>query len=783
MKMRKSAAMVPALAALALIAFAVPLAHAEPITFEQAAQAAIPEYGSSVFAGEDWLEVKGADRVFAVGEDARGYLDDYFQVLSGSAATVKITGLPPGVKFDAQKQIFTGAPTKRGVYYVTCSAQNKNGYSHSFISVWNVGNASNGDYDEIGIDWEGLENFETYQPIAWQTGEKVSFSLLYAFTGDDLYPASVSGLPPTLSAPKCPANAVCGYPPGTYYGTLTKAGKYKVTVTAKPWGGNVQRKAVKTIIVQDSGCRYLNVVSPNRSRGTATGSKVYAIGAKASISAKAASGYYFAGWYRDAEFQEPLENTASGDWRKASDSILVTADLAETGIYARFVSRGEDNISIDCDDTWNVGTGWYDSFDVDVQSESLPTVTVKGLPSGVTWNKNSFVLESNPSKLKPGTTVATITAKNLSGQTDTKTVRIVVPNLQSWVFSGLDYSSDAYSLTLGVSDACAIWLLFDYDTDYKVTASGLPPGLKLETYDGTAYIRGTPTKAGTYTVTLTAKSGSRAEKATFTINIDPLPEYAVGTFNGVLKDETSGEIVGSFTFTAAATGKQSVKVVTALGTMSLSASAWNCYDDAGRPIAYFYKDSKNEYFSFSLTPQDDANWNCEHQLEGSLTWTKSSADGESNIEAAIDFAQRNPFGKTGSAYDYPSAVRVAESLASEYRSTKMVILWDSDLDAYRLECADCVVPGYDDGTATLKMNKNGTATISGKLYNLYSFTATSTLIFDTSCGAYDSYLLGEHCHAVFTPVVKMKVCAHAISGDKCFTENELVPIHWRPLDE
>ena len=27
------------------------------------------------------------------------------------------------------------------------------------------------------------------------------------------------------------------------------------------------------------------------------------------------------------------------------------------------------------------------------------------------------------------------------------------------------------------------------------------------------------------------------------------------------------------------------------------------------------------------------------------------------------------------------------------------------------------------------------------------------------------------------------VCAHAISGDKCFTENELVPLHWRPLDE
>ena len=161
----------------------------------------------------DWLVVKGADRAIAVGEDVYAPLADYFQVSSGSDATVKVAGLPTGVKYDTRIQTFSGAPPKRGVYYVTCSVKNQNGYSHSLISVWNVGNASNGDYDEIGIDWENLENWETYSPIEWRTGEKVGFSLLYAFDNDDLYPASVSGLPPTLSVPKCPANAACGYPP------------------------------------------------------------------------------------------------------------------------------------------------------------------------------------------------------------------------------------------------------------------------------------------------------------------------------------------------------------------------------------------------------------------------------------------------------------------------------------------------------------------------------------------------------------------------------------------
>jgi PKD repeat protein len=351
------------------------------------------------------------------------------------------------------------------------------------------------------------------------------------------------------------------------------------------------------------------------------------------------------------------------------------------------------------------------------------------------------------------------------------------------VFDGLDYSDSAYRLMVGVSDLCVPgWVSFDYDTDYKVTASGLPPGLKLSMSGGYAHILGTPTKAGTYTVTLTAKRGNAVEKATFTINIDPLPGYAIGTFNGVLRDEMSGEIAGSFTFTAAATGRLSVKVVTELGTMSLSSSAWNCYDAENRPMAYFSKYSKNEDFSFTLTPWEGEVWNCELQLVGSLSWRKSSAGGESLIEAVIDTAQRNPFGKTGGVYDHPSAVKVAESLASEYKSTEMAILWDYELNAYRLECATCVLPGFSDGTATLRMNKNGTATVSGKLYGRYSFSAASVLTFDTECVIYDSHLFGEHFYAVFTPVVKMNECALSIVSGKCLTTNELVPILWFPLE-
>ena len=720
-----------------------------------------------IAARDDWLSVDGSDREFYVGEsiDYKN-LDYFFEVDSGSAPTISISGLPSGVKYDSKLQRFTGAPAKRGVYYVTCSVKNGNGYAQTCIAVWNVGGASNGDYDDIGLfnDWQGdfLDELTT--------GEYVIFC--------ELPKMSVTGLPPGLKFPDSGCvNGRCVTCIGEYLaGTPTKSGAYTVTFTASA----TRRKTVKTIIVRDAGSTWVDVVSPSSWRGSVTGSGVYKYGSTVKLSAKPAKGYYFVGWFSDANFEDPV----NGDYQKANDSLLLDVD-ASTSVYARFISKDEDRLELGFDDVWNVDTRYsYDDFSLYVESETAVTLTAKGLPSGVKLVKSygeHWLEVQDVSKLKPGTSVVSLTAKTATGLTRTATLRIVVPNLQSWVFDGLDYSDNAYNLTVGVSDACVpSWFSFGYDEDYKVTASGLPSGMKYVAQDGYVMFGGTPSKAGTYTVTLTAKRGTLTEKATFTINVDPLPEYAVGTFNGVLKDEDDA-IVGTFVLTVAENGKQSVKVVTDLGTMSLSAPAWNCYDDNGNPMAFFYKSSKNEYFSFSLTTSDGVGWNCEHQLEGSLTWSKSSTGGESEIEASVYAAQRNPFGKTGGVYDHPAAVNVAESLASEYKSENMVVFWDSELGGYKLECADCVyLPYGSDGTATLKMNKNGTATISGKMFGS-SFSATATLLFDTNCGYHESTLFGEHCHAVFAPVVKMKVCPHSTSTGSCTTVNQLVPILWKPL--
>ena len=713
-------------------------------------------------ASDDWLWVDGSDRDFEVGEfvSEGEFQGELFSVDSGSAPTIKISGLPAGVKYDAATQTISGRVVKRGVYYVTCSAQNGNGYKMSSTAVWNVGNAPNGDYDGIGLEYwfdvEELENLQVGVPVDMCTNMK-----------------SVSGLPTGLKfvSQNC-RDGVCTACGGFVRGAPTKAGAFKITFTDHDGA-----KAVKTVVVRDGTPGYLDVaVGGDGWRGTATGSGVYSAGATVKLSAKPSGGYLFAGWYDDEEFESPFYGLA--DWRKANGSFVFSEDIPSRTLYARFIAKYEDYISIDGDDSWNVNDSY--SYEYYVDSETLPTETVKGLPAGVKWDKEGrFFYVDDSLKLKPGTTVATITAKNLSGQTDTKQVRIVVPNLQSWVFDGLDYSDNAYNRYVGVSDVCEMWCYFTYDESYKVTASGLPPGLKLDASDGSACVWGTPSKAGTYTVTLTAKRGSYTEKATFTINVGLVPDHAIGTYNGILKDD-GGEIVGTFTFTAAANGKLSAKVNTAAGSLSLSSPAWECYDENG-PTAYFSKKSSNEDVSFSLRFADGIAWNCDGQMEGEFYWEKYGRNGAVSIEAGVGEAQRSPFAKPLGEGSWEAAY-VAENIYSEYSTRNMAVIWDDDLAAYRIECVYCVVPGREEGFATLKMGRNGTATLSGSLNFTSTFSASATLFFDTACGEYDD-LYGEHCYAVFAPVVKVRECGINSSGRVSCTmsqEGTLIPIYWFP---
>ena len=107
----------------------------------------------------------------------------------------------------------------------------------------------------------------------------------------------------------------------------------------------------------------------------------------------------------------------------------------------------------------------------------------------------------------------------------------------------------------------------------KTTIKGLPSGMKYDAASG--QIIGAPTKAGIYTITVTITGPNKASATqTFTMIVDALPDAAAGTFNGYLQD-SDGRVSGTFTITAAKTGKITAKVVTPAGTQSFSAKSWD----------------------------------------------------------------------------------------------------------------------------------------------------------------------------------------------------------------
>lgn len=622
------------------------------------------------------------------------YDDDVFYVESGSDWTISVSGLPTGLKFDAKTRRITGNATRRGVYYSTFSAKNDNGYKHTAILKWNVGNAYENEYDNIGWIFETLEYAEA------EYGFEVGRFLSTCFNANL---KSVTGLPPGL---KFNAGSLCSGGSCTacsdfISGTPTKAGKYTLTFTDE-YGG----KAVKNIIVRDSGSRYFSVGTCYGQSycGTVTKSGVYDGGKKVSISATPKSGYYFAGWYCDPYGETPFYYGDSGDYRSARDSFVMGSDIGEDRVYARFVSKYEDSyIDIDCASEWNVctecGSDW---FWIDVESESKPTLTAKGLPSGVKLTKWGELEIADTSKLKPGTSEVTLTAKNLSGAVATRRILIRVPNLRSWVFDDIDYEG-VYTYTAGISDACSAPVPFYFESGWKVTASGVPSGMKLQVNNeyGLAYLSGTPTKAGVYTVTLTAKQGTLTEKATFTIEILPFPESVVGTYGGVFGYDLEfaeryedlycvSEVEGTFTITVAKGGKISAKFMSNGKTVSLS--GYSC-DWNGERLYVALRDSRGNMCDLEISPAEQLGG---YQISGMFT---------------SDYHDWSVLGQVNRAKTDSLMKQAVERLS------KIGRIQGVPHDSY-IDCPDC---GDYGGTPalTFTVSADGTVKSSGKIEGRY----------------------------------------------------------------
>ena len=409
-----------------------------------------------------------------------------------------------------------------------------------------------------------------------------------AARGGSLVAVKVTGLPAGLKFTAKPLTVkatktapAASYPAKTVYGTPTRSGVYTVAATATT-AGRATAATNWPVVVRGPGERVVRTAC-DAAHGKVSGAGVYAKGKKATLKATAGKGWVFAGWEL-----EGADLPAGADAR--APSLALAVGESDVTARARFVPAGEDGtlaLLVDGAEVPEDGSARFRDagagFALEAVSASLPKVALSGLPPGLKYDAKAGRIAGRGTK--PG--LYTVTAK-LSNATVrravARTFRIEVPNLRdvdALLRDGLaNAPGEAYRAYVGVRPACLPSLVpADPAHAKSLKVSGLPAGLKFDAKAvaaGEAALAGVPSKAGAYTVSV-AVAG---KTSTFTLEVLPLPDWAVGTFTGCC-DETGADgtaLRGTAAFTVSAAGKVSAKLVRQDG----KAASWThaCLDRA-----------------------------------------------------------------------------------------------------------------------------------------------------------------------------------------------------------
>ncbi|MBR4259817.1 MAG: putative Ig domain-containing protein, partial [Kiritimatiellae bacterium] len=430
-----------------------------------------------------------------------------------------------------------------------------------------------------------------------------------------------------------------------------------------------------------------------------------------------------------------------------------------------------------------------------VASLSLPKLAVSGLPTGLKYDAKTLKVVGKATK--PGVYTVTVKATNASvtraADATTATFKITVPNFECEALPGLESETDAYgTIHAGVKFGPGLIDCTPAD-GWTVKAAGLPAGLKFaakETKDATYgvvpawTIYGVPTaKAGAYTVTFTAsKKGEKNQVATITLNVEALPAWAVGTFDGVIMDgESTDEMsvdpvngqdacspCGIVSLAVAANGKISWRLMMDGETWKVSGVAFETIcewripynnghvggeaglwrpGDTGRSfgatvVAKYGKSVATNYVEVSETRFADEMSETGYRTRGVATARSASTPSQDSVP--VEWTAWQNLWKTEPWKSEAKAFAKAPVLTMDAGT------WDA-----------CPYPG----TITLKFATTGAVTASGKFVTgqdakgkdiVYSASCSSVLIPDGD-GVRISPEQSEHCEAM-----SLEACAPAL---------------------
>ena len=208
---------------------------------------------------------------------------------------------------------------------------------------------------------------------------------------------------------------------------------------------------------------YLLTLKPSSTTyGRASGGGAYKPGTRVTIKAEAKTGGVFAGWFADKACANPL-NPKGYDNR--SPAVKVTMPERSMTVFAKFITVAEAKNSLKFSSATKklaktaakATAGSAFSLALGISSASLPTVTAKGLPSGLSIDKTTGEISGKAKK--PGSYVVAVTVTDAIGHKISQEVKVDVsaPSWARGTFYGLAYpgikASDSWSYLKFTADS------------------------------------------------------------------------------------------------------------------------------------------------------------------------------------------------------------------------------------------------------------------------------------------------------------------------------------------
>jgi hypothetical protein len=422
-----------------------------------------------------------------------------FQVTSNvTPVTFSITGLPDGLAADEQTGLITGTPTAEGEFTVRLEA---------------IGAEPTGDVSMVVYATVIIEPAPVTLPVI-TSGPMPSgtVGVPYSFQ----FTSNVS--PVTFAVSGLPAGLTADAQSGLVSGIPTTEGEYEVTleVVGDPPSGGTAMIVYQTVIASTTTPAPVFIPStpPPAVAGAPYRFQLDAVGEELTFSATGLP---------DGLVADPQTGLVTGTPTTAGTyhvTFRIVDSLGRTATQEQDLRVDPAPLAAPVITSGPLPDGTAGTpYLFQVQSSALPaTFAATGLPHGISINPTTGLISGTTSDDGPYVVTLTVAAGGLTSAPVEYRMTInprVIPPVSPPVFT----STPPSSAQVGVDFSYRPVITTNSRTTFSLT--GAVPGLTVDPTTGT--LSGTPTTAGTYSLTITATNGAPTTASqTFTLTVAPV---------------------------------------------------------------------------------------------------------------------------------------------------------------------------------------------------------------------------------------------------------------------